>query len=120
MPDPVITYPCFLAVDQRGNGEALHMLTIDGHTCLVLFTNANALRAYVRERYAGQPPSTAEVNKFGSANELLTYLKDIEGPAAGQGAYYVAFDPEPRPTVYRRLRELIEDLEKEVEPPAQV
>jgi hypothetical protein len=48
---------------------------------------------------------------------LLKYLRQLKPAAAAQGAYHVAYDPSPERTVYGSLRELIEDLEKEVKPP---
>jgi hypothetical protein len=48
---------------------------------------------------------------------LLKYLKQLKPAAAEQGAYHIAYDPSPERTVYGSIRELVEELEKEVRPP---
>jgi hypothetical protein len=114
--DPVITYPCFVPAAKRGRGEAPHLLVVHGRPCLILLTE-HALLAYVRQRYAGQPTVAAAANRFDGPQELLAYLKDVEAPAARQRVFNVALNPSKARTVYGRLRELIEALEKEVEQP---
>jgi hypothetical protein len=117
MTDPLITYPCFVPATKRGRGEAPHLLVVHGRPCLILLTEY-ALLAYVRQRYAGQPTVAAAANRFDRPHELLAYLKDVEAPAARQGVFHVALNPSKARTVYGRLRELVEALEKEVEQPA--
>jgi hypothetical protein len=89
---PVITYPCFVPAAKRGRGEAPHLLVIHGRPCLILLAE-DALLAYVRQRYAGQPTVAAAANKFDGPQELLAYLKDVEALAARQGVFHVALNP---------------------------
>jgi hypothetical protein len=116
----MLAYPCQIPVDSfPDGGEAPHLLAIDGHTCIILFTKEAAVRAYVADRYGGNPPGHATVNVFNSAAELLRYLKHLEPAAAEQEAFHVAYNPSPPRTVYVPLRDLVAQLEREASPPAE-
>jgi len=72
----MLAYPCHIPVDSfPDGGEAPHLMTIDGHTCVILFAKEAAVRAYVADRYGGSPPDRTTVNVFNSPAELLRYLK---------------------------------------------
>jgi hypothetical protein len=116
MPAP-IRYPCFLPVDPRGIGPAPHLIVVDRVTCIVLLTSSAAADGYFARKLGAEAKSRAVVWTFGEPAGLLKYLKELKPPAAGQGAYHVAYDPSPERTVYGSIRELVEELEKEVKPP---
>jgi hypothetical protein len=113
-----LRYPCFLPVDPRGSGHAPHLIAVDKVKCVVILTSKAAADTYFLRKFGAEAKSRAVVWTFGGSAGLLAYLKQLKLAAAEQGAYHVAYDPSPERTVYGSLRVLIEELEKEVGPPA--
>jgi hypothetical protein len=106
-----LTFPCFIPVDQRGNGEAPQLIVVDKVVCIVLLTSAATADTYFQRKYGTGAQSRATVWTFSSPEGLLAYLKQLKPAAAAQTAYHVAYDPSPERTVYGSLRGLIEEPE---------
>jgi hypothetical protein len=91
---------------------------VDKVKCVVILTSPSAADAYFARKFGSEAKSRAVVWTFASPADLLKYLSQLRPAAAAQGAYHVAYDPSPERTVYSSLRVLIEELEKEMGPPA--
>jgi hypothetical protein len=108
-----MTYPCYFLCGDRGG---LVCITVDFVTCLCLFTDMDALRAF---QYSQQPqqqdkiafPLEVACVTCHTQVELINRLAAVEEEIAKSGVHHLAINPAPeQPVAYVTIREFIEAL----------
>ena len=106
-----MSYPCYFAMYE--DGDRFRMVDVDGHPCVVLLTDEDAVEAFFRDQHRGRTPFPVTVRQAEGPDALLAELRSVRQVTVdgGRPVQHVALDPYRGKAGYTALAEFIEHLE---------